>query len=85
MAVGSWEVISWFIHAWGTKGTIQSYQCFFAVSSVDVKHFIYWILISQFQINQIFHFLLGVCANDCLSILFPLLIHSENLTYSYIQ
>lgn len=79
VAVESWEVISWFVHAWGTKGTIPSYQEFsYIVSSVDIKRFIYWILISQFQINHIFNFLLGVCANDCLSILSALLIRSKN-------
>lgn len=37
-------------------------QFSYLVSSVDVKHAIYWTLISEFQINQIFNFLLGVCA-----------------------
>lgn len=45
----------------------------YIVSSVDVEHFIYWTLISQFQINQLSYFLLGVCANDCLSPLLPAL------------
>lgn len=56
----------------------------YIVSSVDVKHFIYWTLISQFQINQIFNFLLGVCANDCLVILFHLLIHLENFMWTFL-
>ena len=69
LEVGSWEVISGFIHAWGTKGAVQSYpEFFYIVSSGDVKHFIYWTLTSQFQINQLSNFLLGVCANDCVSL-----------------
>lgn len=51
------------------------------VSNGDVKHFLYWTLISQFRINQLPNFLLDVRANDYLSHCSPppSLIYSGNL------